>query len=150
MAGTSTELMPPCAAIMALNPSRIALEPLLALLGDRTVGTMNEVAAEFGMSPNTVKQSWRSAGMPGEQGCYRLAEIVKWRLEHEAKLSGISNRFADLADKELARKEKEAEVRKLELQAERLERKEAMAKGELVAIADVNRGWTIAYANLAE
>src|SRR5690606_1550714 len=105
------------------------------LVGDRIVATQNEVAYEFGISPNTVKQSWRSAGMPGENGRYRLAEIVKWRLEHEAK-AGSVNRFADLADKELARKEKEAEVRKLELQAERLEREEEVAKGNLLPRAD--------------
>lgn len=48
------------------------------------VPTLAEVAAFFGVAPQTAKQ-WRSGpdGMPGDVGGYDLAQIVKWRIERE-------------------------------------------------------------------
>ena len=44
----------------------------------RVVKTQAEVAKALGVSIQAVGQ-WRMGGMPGERGCYDLAEIAEWR-----------------------------------------------------------------------
>ena len=43
------------------------------------VKTLAEVAAFFGVSPETVRH-WRGAGLPGKAGCWELSAIVRWRV----------------------------------------------------------------------
>jgi len=46
------------------------------------VRTAREVAAYFGVSPDTVRKDWRSRGMPGLAGAYDLVAISNWRKLH--------------------------------------------------------------------
>lgn len=148
--GVETEQIRPCAALLRLRPGSVTTDLVRSIIGDGKAASYSELAREFGVAANTIKQSWRPAGMPGEQGNYSLAEILAWRLNYETTLSNGANRFESLADKELARREKEEEVRKLQLQADRLEREEEIAKGNLVNRADVTRALSAIGATLTE
>ena len=74
-----------CELILRLKPQASEPEGLKRLVGGEVVDTMAAVGARFGVTANTVKQSWRHAGMPGESGRYPLAEILIWKLAHDAK-----------------------------------------------------------------
>ena len=109
--------MHPCQAIRALMPIHADEEAIAALVGGATVDSLPAVAQAFGISPNTVKQSWRPAGMPGEPGSYSLAGVLMWRIEHDSRLRGYGNeppldiktveeRLDDVIDRRLAKFEK--------------------------------------------
>jgi transposase-like protein len=74
----------PISAILALRPANVDRDALEQLVGNATVGTLAEVAREFGVVPSSVKGGWRAAGMPGTNGNYRLIDILLWRLERDA------------------------------------------------------------------
>jgi hypothetical protein len=79
-----------CEAIRALRPTSADHDAIAALVGDATVDSLPGVAAAFGVAHNTVKQSWRPAGMPGS-GTYNLSEVLAWRIEYDARLRGYGN-----------------------------------------------------------
>jgi hypothetical protein len=148
---TKTDTDPGTAGLLLrLKPCRLDAVAIRALVGDLVARTHAEVGREFGLAANTIKQSWAPQGMPGEQGAYPIAEILLWRLEYEAKIDRGRSQFADLEDRELDRKQKEAEARKLELQADRLEREEAQAMGNLWSRQDVVTAWSAIFAVTAE
>lgn len=136
--------------LLRLKPSRVDEDAIRSIVGLRVVDTLDAVAADFELSPNTIKQSWRSAGMPGESRRYDIAEILLWRLKYEASVDRGRSQYADLADRELDRKQKEAEARKIELQADRLEREEQTAMGNLVNRHDVVQAWSAMFAETSE
>lgn len=111
--------------ILAASQSRLDPSKLRSIVGAVTVRTLDQVAAAFDVSPNTVKQSWRSAGMPGSPGRWPLLAILEWRIEHEAK---NAKRFSGTADDRQA----EADARKTELQVEKLELEMAETAGRLI------------------
>ena len=84
----------PCEALLELlklwklRPNRIDEEMVAALVGSEVVSTQAAVAREFGLAANTVKQSWATAGMPGENGNYDVAEILIWRIARDANNAG--------------------------------------------------------------
>jgi hypothetical protein len=97
-------------------PGHVDEEAIAVLVGDATVDSLPAVAQAFGMSHNTIKQSWRPAGMPGN-GSYNLAEVLAWRIEHDARLRGygseppidvktVEERLDEAIEKRLAKFEK--------------------------------------------
>lgn len=146
---TKTNALTPGAAILRLREQPFDLESVAALVPGK-VATQNEVARAFGMSPSTIKGSWQSAGMPGTHGNYNLAEIALWRLRHLEELDRKRRSVEDLDDAELKRRHAEAEARKLELQADRLEREEEQAMGNLVRRDSVTAAQKALIATFAE
>lgn len=122
----------PCEALLKLRPAKIDRGMIEAIVGDGTVATQAAVSREFGLAANTVKQSWASAGMPGEQGRYSLAEITEWRLRYLAEFEGRKQTAADLSNSELERQQAEEELRKIKLQNDKLEREEQIACGKVI------------------
>lgn len=53
--------------------------------------THKDVARFFGVSVNTVKQSWAPNGMPGRSGAYPLDKIAQWRHERTLRSAGAVN-----------------------------------------------------------
>jgi hypothetical protein len=53
------------------------------------VTTLPEVAAAFGMAPQSVKGDWRDSGMPGRPGHWDLAEILAWAVQRDARARGL-------------------------------------------------------------
>lgn len=94
--------------------------------------TLPEVARAFGKSPNTIQHSWRAAGMPGKSGRWPLLEILLWRRRHEHEVAVKRGNLSGASEREIERRQLEAETRKIELQADRLEREEQIAMGNLV------------------
>lgn len=86
-------------------------ETRTARAGKWTAKTLAEVAQFFGVATQTVKQ-WRTETppMPGSEGAWDLAEIVRWKLD---KLSGMTARSAKALQ--------DLERGKVKLQAEQLE-----------------------------
>lgn len=136
--------------LLRLKPGRLDEPTIRSIVGDGVAATHAELGREFGLATNTIKQSWAPAGMPGEQGSYPLVEILLWRLEYESSLERGRSQYAELADRELERKHKEAEARKVELQADRLDREEQVAMGNLVPREDVVRALRALASTFAE
>lgn len=114
---------------LATQPQKIDEERILKAIGDWTVGSHASVARAFGVSPNTIKQSWAAAGMPGRLGCYKLGPIFVWRARYERELTAKKPR-AEL--KSADARQIEADARKTELQVEKLEIEMAEASGRLI------------------
>lgn len=114
---------------LATQPQKIDEERILKAIGDWTVGSHASVARAFGVSPNTIKQSWAAAGMPGRLGCYKLGPIFVWRARYERELAAKKPR-AEL--KSADARQIEADARKTELQVEKLEIEMAEASGRLI------------------
>lgn len=74
--------MHPCETLMRSQPATVDPKTIKRLIGNATVPSMPEVARAFGISCNTVRQSWRPSGMPGEPGSFSLADIAVWRLKY--------------------------------------------------------------------
>lgn len=140
----------PCEALLKLRPARIDREMIAAIVGVEVVPTQAAVAREFGLAANTVKQSWATAGMPGEQGRYSLAEIAAWRLQYLAELEGRKQTAADLSNSELERQQSEEELRKIKLQNDKLEREEQIATGKVIDRESAGTAMRTAAAVLAE
>lgn len=106
-----------CQMIRSLMPVHADGAAIEGLIGDETVDSLPAVAAAFGIAHNTVKQSWRPAGMPGEPGAYSLAAVLAWRIEYDAKLRGygkeppidvktVEERLDEAIDRRLAKFER--------------------------------------------
>lgn len=121
-----------------------------AIVGDGVVPTQAAVAREFGLAANTVKQSWATAGMPGEQGRYSLSEILVWRLQYLSELEGRKQTAAELSNSELERQQAEEELRKIKLQNDKLEREEQVATGKVIDRESAGTAMRTAAAVLAE
>lgn len=140
----------PCKALLSLRPSKIDVDSIRTLVGRGSVATHAAIAREFGLSANTVKQSWAPEGMPGEHGKYPLAEIVAWRLRYLAELDERKCSVADLTTAQLDREQREEELRKIKLQNDRLEREEQEATGKVIDRASVIEAWQTDNAVLVE
>lgn len=114
---------------LATQPQKIDEDRILKAIGDWTVGSHASVARAFGVSPNTIKQSWAASGMPGRLGCYKLGPIFVWRARYERELEAKKPR-AEL--KSADARQIEADARKTELQVEKLEIEMAEASGRLI------------------
>ena len=123
-------------AWLATQPQKIDEERILKAIGDWTVGSHASIARAFGVSPNTIKQSWAAAGMPGRLGCYKLGPIFVWRARYERELAAKKPRAelksADARQIEADARQIEADARKTELQVEKLEIEMAEASGRLI------------------
>lgn len=91
------------------------------------VATLGDVAEFFGLQTQTVKQ-WRteSPPMPGQEGAWPLPDIVKWR--HQKAVQ---------SDVRTAKQQADLELQQVAVEQKRLDL--ARQKGELVALADVER-----------
>jgi hypothetical protein len=76
-----------CGLILRLRPSNIDEAAIRRVLGKRCVRTLQELAKEFGVSATTLRANWRQQGMPGRGGAWPLADILIWRLRHEAAIA---------------------------------------------------------------
>ena len=101
------------AAIEAMQPAVATIDGLRAILGRVTLRTLPEIASLFGVQANTVKQSWRQAGMPGETNRYDLAEVLAWKLARDQR----NDQQQQSSVNDLNRKLKEAELRNEEAMA---------------------------------
>jgi hypothetical protein len=118
-----------CGALIKLRPKSIDLPAIRKVVGTGKVKTLNDVAHEFGQSPNTIKQSWRGDGMPGGPGGYPLAEIVAWRLQH---LDDLDERTSGPTPKSQSIEIKDLEIRERLLDVKAKERRDALADGNMV------------------
>lgn len=127
-AGPCLRLSAVCPILLTLPAHLVDIEAFAALFGDFKWRTLPEVARAFGISPNTVSQSWRQSGMPGVAGNYHAAAIVRWVLQRNAK---AAVKAADRGD-DLEKRQAIADARKSELQVERLEIAMAEDAGRLI------------------
>lgn len=124
--------------MLSLEPRLVDRAAVKAIVGDGVASNYSELAAAFGVQESTIRQGWALQGMPGRgDRRYPIAEIAAWRLEHllaiEAKQRGVQ----ELTDVELKRRTDEAEARKLEAQAHRLEFENERERGDWVRQSDV-------------
>lgn len=123
---------------MRLRPSVIDRDALREWFGGQTVGTYAALGREFGVEDATIRQSWVPAGMPGAGSReYDLAEVGAWRLEHLDRIESKQRTVQELNERELKRRTDEAEARKLEAQAHRLEFDNERERGDWMRISDV-------------
>ena len=104
--------------------------------------TLGAVAQAFGVSLHTVKADWRPNGMPGQKGAYDLAAVAEWRKlaqrrnpDPAAQLGsgGVAN--ALLSQRLLA------DVRNREAEAQKRERLNRIAEGQMIERALIERLW---------
>lgn len=117
-------------AWLASKPKVLDETKLAPLIGGWTVDTQNAVARVFGVSPNTIKQSWMSAGMPGRQGRWNVLDIFAWRVRHEQAIDAKRSQSPTPTDAET--RQAMADARKTELQVEKLELEMAETAGRLI------------------
>lgn len=137
-------------AVLALRPRESSVEALSRVVGPEVVvATHKAVSEAFGNAVNTVKQSWAPAGMPTADGGYPLLAILAWRL---AYLEEQESRrvFSGLSGDQLKRQLAEEELRKLRANADRAEREEDTARGDLVSRTSVVAAWNKHIATLVE
>jgi hypothetical protein len=73
-------------AIRRLAPRHVDRNVLGELIGEVVVENARELGVVFGLSHNTIRQSWRPAGLPGAVGEFNVVDVLCWRLEYEEKL----------------------------------------------------------------
>jgi phage terminase Nu1 subunit (DNA packaging protein) len=109
-----------CQVLLATEPMLVNESVIRAAIGDAVVATLPAVADVFGVSPNTVKQSWRQGGMPGAAKSYPIADIAIWYLQRqvanaEQRVTSTSDFNKQLADIELRKAEADTRLRELKL-----------------------------------
>ena len=108
--------------LLAIAPAYVDEEAIRRGLGGLTVATMPEVAALFGVSPQTVQQGWRQGGMPGENGKWPIAEIAIWHIRRRIR-QAEARRISDGPDDDLSQldlRERLADVRTKELRLSKI------------------------------
>jgi hypothetical protein len=135
---TKTTGIDACEALLRLSP-KVIDEPLIrAIVGRRTVRTQAEVGRAFGLTSTHIRADWSPSGMPGERGKYDLGQIVAWRLRRQQEKEEKQSRpLQDTRGSELERMAREAEVRKLQAQAERAELDLETARGRMMDVGEV-------------
>lgn len=103
-----------------------------AVFGDTKCGTLVELAAQLGVSYDTVR-GWPAQGMPGSKGAYILADVVTWQLGKALAAAGAGGGKDDLDRK------RDADARLSIANASRRERENRIADGDLISRADVER-----------
>ncbi len=89
-----------------------------------------QVARVFGVSPNTVKTSWKASGMPGGPDGYDLAQIAIWLWRRD-----VSNAESWSVLDEYTKRKRDAETRKAEFDAMITEQRAQRASGSYIATA---------------
>ena len=84
-----------------------------------TVSTLEQVAAFFGKSYQTVRRSWSNNGMPGEKGAYPLDQIARWRIDVAEAVASRSSASSDDGDSLDKLRRTQAALKALELQEKR-------------------------------
>ena len=128
---TKKRKLSPGGALLRLREDMHDRQAIAAIVSG-TVGTLEEVAHAFGVTSNTVKQSGRPQGMPGKSGAYKLTEIAHWRLTYLDEKEGGGRSASVSPDRDLARRLKEAEVEKVEIDVESRRIKLEQVRGEVI------------------
>src|SRR6185369_638268 len=99
--------------------------------------TLGAVARAFGVSVNTVRSDWRPSGMPGQKGAYDLEAIAEWRKLAQRRNSdqAAQTGMAELKQRLLA------DVRIREAEAQKRERLNKIAEGQMIDKDVVERRW---------
>lgn len=111
------------------KPTNLSIASARLLLAGKKVKTLAQVGSEFELAPMTIRSNWRRDGMPGKPGSFDIAEILVWRLAHDAKFSGNKGSTKAIDRKEEAA---ELELQKLRIDVGRRQREEAYAEGQLI------------------
>ena len=105
-------------AIRRLAPNFIDRNLLAELVGEVIVENSRELGVVFGLSHNTIRQSWRPAGLPGTPGEFNVVDVLCWRLEYERRLrdgadqpeaidvAKVEQTLAEVIDRRLAKFER--------------------------------------------
>lgn len=110
-----------------------------AVLGPGVATNYGELAEALGVKESTIRSRWATAGMPHKgKGRYPIAEIAFWRLKEDEANEERRDTKTEAA-REHARRREEAEARKAEIQADRLEFEHERALGRWIRLADVQR-----------
>lgn len=133
---------------MASKPQEIDAARILEVIGGWTVGSHAAVARAFGVSANTVKQSWAPVGMPGRPGSYKIGEIFVWRVTYERQV--VSRQKSRGEAGSVDARQAEADARKTELEVEILETKMAESAGRLIDREVVGSSIRVILAELTE
>lgn len=130
------DLAAQCQVLLALAESRVDGDLLESLFGDLKWKSQNEIAAAFGVSNSTIIGSWRRNGMPGEQGNYRVVDIVKWLLnrriqeqQRQPQQDAIGVRMRQIA------------LRDAEIDIARKEREELLGTGKVITVEDAQNSF---------
>lgn len=127
---TAADIKGICKSLIDLSPQKPDPESIRALVGDYTFKTLPEVAAAFGVSANTVGQSWRQNGLPGQQGNYPAVDVLLWRLERNLAEQERYNLTGD----EIAKRLKQIELNEAELALASQIRKDELERGLSVPV----------------
>lgn len=117
----------------ASAPQAVDTAALRKMTGDARLRTLPEVAATFGVSANTVGQSWRQNEMPGEPSNYSVAAILEWWIQRSRRDASRTGKPLDPIDERL----REIELRKAELELADKERKEKLSLQLLCDPSDI-------------
>lgn len=135
-----------CGLVLSLANGQIDEKAVRSVIGNRVAKRLEDVAIEFGVSPATLRQSWRQVGMPGEAGKWPLAEILIWRIGYQKELSKRRGGLSDVSDRDLDRRLKEADVEKAEAQARKLNAEVEERIGSLISLEEVTEATSAAFA----
>jgi hypothetical protein len=136
-----------CGLILAHRPSFIPEDAIRLVIGKRTARTLTEVAAEFGVESTTLRANWRQQGMPGKAGAWPLAEILIWRLKHEA---AVAERQPGSSAKSQTVELRDIEIEEKRLNLQRKQRRAALEDGDMVERHRVERELSALIAVLRE
>lgn len=114
-----------CRTILKLAPQKPDIEALRELFCDFAWPTLSAVAKSFGVSANTVNQSWRNNGLPGKPGEWPAVEIVVWLIERNRREAARD----DAAPDPHRQRVREIELARSELELRRLVREEDASEG---------------------
>lgn len=122
---------PLAAVLLESQPANLTVEAARILLGGKVVKRLADVGEEFELAPMTIRSNWRRDGMPGTPGKFDLAEIVVWRIAHEAKFQGGGRQ--DVTPRAKRKEEAEdLELQKLRIEVAKRQREESFAEGHLI------------------
>lgn len=98
-------------------------------LGRQVARSHAELARIFGVSANTIRQSWVPAGMPGKSPNFDVIAIMVWRAKYEADLR---RRQPGTTARSQATELRELEIESKRLTLQRQQRIAAMEDGDMI------------------
>lgn len=120
----------------SLQVGNLDEQKLRACLGRRVARSHAELARIFGVSANTIRQSWVPAGMPGKSPNFDAIAIAVWREGYEADLR---HRQPGLSARSQAAELRELEIEDKRLDLQRKQRRAAIEEGDMVERHKVER-----------
>ena len=130
--GVTEQMAAVCRVLVEVATKRVTRGQLESCFGKGHFGSLTQIAKVFGMAQGTVR-TWRQNGLPGKDGKYPIAGVVAWRIN--AKVAEVERKVGTVSSENQAIKS--LEVRKLQVEVDKKEREEAIARGQLVASHDL-------------